>query len=414
MEQWGSTIKVEEISTDQTYVMIRAAGASLEINGGNYLISGYFKNAMPIRIDTGTTSFNNCKFAFDVEIGNQIVTIGYNANAGESIIENCEIDVKGKNATAMAGVFRSKSNNITIENSKLKLSSNTATILGMQANSNTTGQIEVLNSSIDTKSDNKAVGIVVGSGTDITVSSTRVSTQAVLRAEGMIFNSNSNAIVNDCILNVSSDSELAFGIICNAGNNLTLSNTKIFADATDGDAPSNKCAIGLWNAGTATVNSSNITGTHSAIQTNLDSKTYVYGGTYSSCSHGGIYFSQGENGEAYVENATLKCIKYSGDYPSTPPGLNYMYGAFYIGSNSNSSVYMDGCTITGGNNAFVLRSTDGETGNKLYISNSTIGNNFVRVDENQYLYVGTGTNITQSNINSKGEVEFTEQSYKKQ
>ena len=148
-----------------------------------------------------------------------------------------------------------------------------------------------------------------------------------------------------------------------------------------------------------------------------NSKTYVYGGTFESPSHGGIYFAEGPNGEAYVENATLKRTtesEYKGvhNFARLADDAN---GSIYIGGGDGSNyndikVYMHNCKFLRG--PIVLRGSDGESGNKLYISNST-SNDGVRIDNDTLkIYSGVGNTLNVSSDYSS-RVENTNVSYKR-
>ena len=220
--------------------------------------------------------------------------------------------------------------------------------------------------------------------------------------------------------NVKANSDVAkvYGII-NEGN-ANIMTTQVFADAVGCTADLNinvNYSLGISNLKTGTLNfdSGSVFGTHSGVQ-NLG-KLYVYGGEFTSCGHGGFYFAGEEN---YVENATIAIVDYKGQY-QVNASYDWKLGGFYIGGgpeNCGIKVYMDHCTITGGKNAFVLRGTSGEMNNSLYISNSTIGNNKIRIDQGGNgtlkLYVGEGTNITQEKINNPSYAEFTNESYKRE
>ncbi len=223
--------------------------------------------------------------------------------------------------------------------------------------------------------------------------------------------------IENTTVNVNSDAKNTIGISNATGIKITLANVNVFADAISSDGPNN--SIGITNHGEMMFYSGSVYGLHSGLQNSAGAKLYVYGGTFDGYGHGGIYFAQGPNGEAYVENATLKSGEYKGQHDESKFSLSHG-GSFYIGggtaaNNSNNKVYMNGCTITSVKGTMgVLRGSDGETNNQLYISNSTIENGKkMRIDENQKLFVGKGTNITEANVSSVDRVEFTNEEYKR-
>ena len=231
-------------------------------------------------------------------------------------------------------------------------------------------------------------------------------------AVGIIGYENTTCEVQDTNINVNSNEAGAWGIENYSGAKMSVTNTNVFADATNE-------SVGIMNGGELKFYSGSVYGVHSGLQNNAGAKLYVYGGTFDGYGHGGIYFAQGENGEAYVENATLKSGEYKGKHDESKSSLAHG-GSFYIGggtaaNNSNNKVYMNGCTITSVSGTMgVLRGSDGETNNQLYISNSTIeSGKKMRIDENQKLFVGKGTNITEANVSSVDRVEFTNEEYKR-
>ena len=236
-------------------------------------------------------------------------------------------------------------------------------------------------------------------------------------AVGIIGYENMICEVQDTNINANSNEASAWGIENNSGAKTSVTNINVFADATSFDGAN--ASVGIMNGGELKFYSGSVYGVHSGITNSANAKLYVYGGTFDGYGHGGIYFAQGENGEAYVENATLKSGEYKGKHDESKFSLAHG-GSFYIGggtaaNNSNNKVYMNGCTITSVSGTMgVLRGSDGETNNQLYISNSTIeSGKKMRIDENQKLFVGKGTNITEANVSSVDRVEFTNEEYKR-
>ena len=219
-------------------------------------------------------------------------------------------------------------------------------------------------------------------------------------------------------INGDSEKGIVYGIGNYEGAKMAIANTNVFADA-EGSSVDASYSIGINNSGELKFYSGSVYGVHSGLQNSAGAKLYIYGGTFDGYGHGGIYFSQGENGEAYVENATIKSGEYKGKHDESKFSPAHG-GSFYIGggtkaNNSNNKVYMNGCTITSVKGTMgVLRGSDGETNNQLYISNSTIeSGKKMRIDENQKLFVGKGTNITEANVSSVDRVEFTNEEYKR-
>ena len=219
-------------------------------------------------------------------------------------------------------------------------------------------------------------------------------------------------------INGDSEKGIVYGIGNYEGAKMAIANTNVFADA-EGSSVDASYSIGINNSGELKFYSGSVYGVHSGLQNSAGAKLYIYGGTFDGYGHGGIYFSQGENGEAYVENATLKSGEYNGKHDESKFSPAHG-GSFYIGggtkaNNSNNKVYMNGCTITSVKGTMgVLKGSSGEINNQLYISNSTIeSGKKMRIDENQKLFVGKGTNITEANVSSVDRVEFTNEEYKR-
>lgn len=262
-----------------------------------------------------------------------------------------------------------------------------------------------------------AYGVYANSTARITINSCKINAKLDINSTTQLIASTSggNIEINNSELNVGSDN----GTCCAINNfgTMMISSTNIFADAKgcSADLGTRIYAVGIINNGTLNFNSGKVFGTHSGISTRESSKTYVNGGEFTSCGHGGFYFSN-IDGEAYIENATISCVDYTGKY-DIDKTADWQLAGFYIGGSANAnniSVYMNNCNISGGNKAFVLRGTSGEQNNKLYISNSTIGNNQIRIDNDTLkLYVGNGTNITADKTNNPSCVEFTNETYKK-
>ena len=257
------------------------------------------------------------------------------------------------------------------------------------------------------------------SNTNVLVNNSYGTVQGIFnKANAMLSIENSN-------MNVNSDYGSCYGI-GNFGKSI-ISNTNIFTDASESTADGGNKAysVGIANKGELKFYSGSVYGTHSGIDNGTDGKLYVYGGTFDGFGHGGIYFAQGPNGEAYVENATLKSGEYNGKHDSNKFSDRHG-GSFYIGSASNNKVYMDRCTLSSVSGPIgVLRGTGGETNNQLYISNSTIENGKkIRIDGKNKLFVGKGMNVTEEDVTlSKDKnnyiptfteaVEFTNEEYKR-
>ncbi len=156
------------------------------------------------------------------------------------------------------------------------------------------------------------------------------------------------------------------------------------------------CTAGIYNYGELIFNSGYVFGTHSGIQANTGSKTYVYGGTFESTDHGGFYFNQGPSGIAYIENANIGGIDYpangkyrqngtvnSIEYNGATYNLEEVRAAFYSGGSTaqnGESVYLVNCNIYAkGSEIIVVRSSTPQQ--NVYFS----GTKFTNTNANQYI-----------------------------
>ena len=171
-----------------------------------------------------------------------------------------------------------------------------------------------------------------------------------------------------------------------------------------------QCAIGCYSDGLLTLTNCNISGIHSGVNSCGD--LIVNGGTYSGYGHGGIYFA-GSNKSSYVRNATLQEIDMPNGYASYGPESTH--GGCYIGGgkkHDNLSVFMDGCTINATKHAMVLRGTSDEKNNSLYVSNTIIDVQSVRIDNNTHkLYIGKNCNFNKENTTLQDAVIITDEIY---
>lgn len=202
--------------------------------------------------------------------------------------------------------------------------------------------------------------------------------------------SNAISTITNCDIEATSSSGRSSGVH-NAAGTATITNCDIRAYSNyDADTG---WSVGIRSDGILIVNDCYARGTHSGLSNR--GSLYLRGGTYESYGHGGIYFG-GVGSTSYVQNATLRECAMPDGYADTGGGCNH--AGFYIGGNStanNITVYMDNCDIYGRDKPFVLRGTDGEKNNSLYISNSTVNDAKIRIDNNTHkLYIGAGNNFT--------------------
>ena len=199
-----------------------------------------------------------------------------------------------------------------------------------------------------------------------------------------------------------SDVTALIGIVNTCALTINDNNTTIICDAPNNDSSGNyskaiaaMLVSGKENMASTTIKGGYYRGTHSALS--AQHNTYVTGGTFISCSHGGIYFSNAGY-EYYVENAYIGCQQYNGQFDFSSMNNSYL-GCFYVGGgtaefNSNIDVYLNNCTLLTATDsdtekAFVMRGTDGEHNNSVYISNTTIPSGHpVRIDSGNFVVTG--------------------------
>lgn len=222
---------------------------------------------------------------------------------------------------------------------------------------------------------------------------------------GLYFNQGTEACVKNTHISVRATSKAprVHGMTLLNGKCIDLINNKVYVDSGNNDSDTTK-----GGAGHACYISGNvkkvviIDGEYEGVHTSISiyaKLAMIDGGKFVSCSHGGFYYS-GASGRCYVKNAQLGTCAYSGIFNQSEMGNPNPVGAFYV-SGDNSKVYMDNCEYlftddtqyAGG----VLR---GDNKNiSLYISNMTVPEGHkLRADNGNYVYVGTGTNISKDNM----------------
>lgn len=154
-----------------------------------------------------------------------------------------------------------------------------------------------------------------------------------------------------------------------------------------------------------------VAGTHSGMT--VKGSLYAEGCVFESYSHGGIYVSTGGK-NAYLSNCIIQqCEMFDGYIADTIAGTNN--AGVYIGGASNMNIYVDNCKFYGIQQPIVLRSSSGESNNRLYISNSYINLNYknygIRNDGSNYTYFGIGNNFGVSNLRYNRNYEETGEDY---
>ena len=333
----------------------------------------------------------------NIDLGGKTLSFEHSAAfiqaSSESIkISNGSIFVDISGGVPSAGLFRSTSNQLTMENVSINVIGGVSSqFIGLFLQ-NTNGVFDIKNCNIDVKNNlERAIAIY--------------HYQGILNVENTTIKADTDS------------AKSAYGI-ANYDRANVIEST-IFADAPDNSVDSNGYAIGIQNDAILYATNTNVSGTHSGLSTT--GSAYISGGVYDSCSHGGMYILNNGEGETFVKDATIRCGDYTGVHDSTLFS-NTKLAALYFGDsgeNSNGEIaYFDGCTIeaVGANHVVALRDSHGEDINVFNISNSTIseGTNYIRMDGPTIkLNIGVGTNITTNRLGSTSNYEYTNELYRK-
>ncbi|MBR5227356.1 MAG: hypothetical protein IKV94_01805 [Clostridia bacterium] len=343
------------------YTLSSNDGVSIDSYSGNVTVDGRLEGSA---INSGT--------AIQIRAGNFVINGGTYSSSTE-----------GKTSTACIN----SAGTLTIKDATISASGTTGTVYGVNHQKNTTSTISDCN---------------------ITSSSTGGTARALAYGAGTI------AKVSNCEVIAVAESIKAYGISNSAGT-VTVSDSDVYAYANYATENGAFTALsqGAVNTGTLNFNNCNVMGNHSGISNG--GVLNINGGTYEGYGHGGIYFSA-EGTTSYVCNATIRQCDMTEGYIDGGVGSND--AGFYVGGSSNGSnmkIYMDNCDIYGEKQPIVLRGTNGETNNTLYISNSTINlgsTNGIRIDNNTHkLYIGKGCNFTAMNTNLESAVVETNEVY---
>ena len=232
-------------------------------------------------------------------------------------------------------------------------------------------------------------------------------TNRVAAVYGNLF---SKVSINNCDIRAESSLGEVYGVYI--GDFGTISNTNIIAlsNYNSNSSGYTSYSIGCMIDGQTSIINCNVYGVHSGV--NATSDFTISGGTYSGFGHGGVYFS-GYNNIFHVSDAIIQEVDIRDGYETLGPKATH--GGCYIGGGENQSqitVFMDNCILIGQKYGIVLRGTDGEQDNKLYISNSTLDKNIVRVDNTSHqLFIGTGCNIDALSTTISGVAILTNETY---
>ena len=183
----------------------------------------------------------------------------------------------------------------------------------------------------------------------------------------------------------------------------TITNCHIEADG-HGDVDNTiraASAIGSIVGSSVTINGGYYYGARAALH--ILGAAHINKGVYEGCQHGGAYML---GLDIKVKNATFRNVSYTKDC-----GWNAThYGAVFCGSlDGNTNVYFDNCRFE--SNVYTSHGIISEKSNsKVYLSNSVIDGNFgndIRVDANNYIYIGKNVSYNAASILQNGTIDTT-------
>jgi hypothetical protein len=334
----------------------------------------------------------------DIELKSQLIIDNANIN-----LNNFTINSNGFEITTYK--------NVTIKNGNINITGNKDCISGIIIGRKSSCSIDNVN--ITTTCENGknfsilAYGKLLLDNSTVRAYNTGEKINRVAAVYGNLF---SEIEINNCDIIALSEFGIVYGVYI--GDNGIISNSKIVATSNYDSTSSGYTSFstGCMLDGPTTLIDCNIYGIHSGVNSN--SYLIINGGTYSGFGHGGVYFS-GYNKTSYVRNATIQEVDIIDGYQTFGPQATH--GGCYIGGGKDQSqlqVFMDNCILIGQKYGVVLRGTDGEQNNTLYISNSVLDKNVVRIDNDSHqLFIGSGCNIDKSNATISDVVTVTNNTY---
>ncbi len=366
-----------------------------------------FSNDIELNLGGHTLSFDGVTNALSSTSGDYSILI--NGNLSGSTI----------NASAGTGVIRT----IRAQYNTWNISGGTYTATGSKAVYGlvAAGNCNLTNCSILVSGTGGSVFGIITSGANISVKNSSINvscscTNEETTAAGIQLQKTNELNMLDCYIQVDARTNLAAGInILNTSTcviNAKRTSLNAYNDYITDNGHYRHYSYGMLStSATSVINLENceVYGTHSGV-TSL-STLNVDGGTYSGFGHGGFYL--GEN--SIIKNATIKEAGMPVGYSNTANNSNH--SAIYIGEGSNKNIYVDNCRLFADNTnssngrTIVLRNTSGETNNKLYISNSVLDKNTLRIDAGNKVYIGVGNNFTASDTSNASACEVTSETY---
>lgn len=390
----------------------------------NHVISvAYYDDIYDVSLDIenqeiGKRAMNNCSLAtIMVKNGEipEIVLLNNVTSNKQLALSNTILNLNGYELSFYCdeGLILSKKSQIigTVQGSKLTITNtNGATLITV----NRTGNVTINGGEyiVSSKAEN-LMGIHVFGKANIQNANIKIDgskDENINVASGIYANLFSQVNVNDCNINVNIQNGEAYGIFSRDYAEVSNSNIVALSNYMSNEVDFTILSIGCYSEEFLKLTNCNITGIHSGV--NSLGTVEIDGGTYSGFGHGGVYFS-GASSTAYAKNASFLEISMPEGYQTHGPQSTH--AGFYIGGGEkqdNIVVYMDNCYVESTGHAFVLRGSSGEQNNSLYISNTTIKNESIRIDNNSHkLIIGNGCNFTKENTTLPEAVVITNETY---
>ena len=341
-------------------VLVRSNG-TLNISGGQYSISGSGLMAAFVAASTSPAmSVHHCKIIVDGgEVGS---ATGIQSEAAKLDLNTVEIVANGLNATHIKYRYDAKIFSCKLTGSAIE-------------------KIECVVCYPNSVTDIIDLQITSASKTDL--------------IHGLRIYSNATVTAKDLRISVATEAEreakkCAYGI-ANSGT-CTIEDSFILADAK-GEHAERSMSIGIDNYSLLITKNCQVIGTHSGIQNIGD--LYVERCLLSGVCHGGLYTCHSHDKSVVVNDTVLEVGVYRGEFTDAyaelfdpTPGSSDVdtYAGMYFGSsdvyNDGGDLYMDGCMFVGvGGESFVVRPAAytttgslaaGQNPNRLFISRSKI------------------------------------------
>ena len=220
----------------------------------------------------------------------------------------------------------------------------------------------------------------------------------------------SNICIEESDITTESDFGRVEGVYIGDIGQLINSRIVSYANYKSNESRFTSYSVGCKSEGNLSIINCYIYGVHSGI--NTISSMSIDGGMYCGYGHGGIYCAG--IGQTYkIKNAIIAQSEMPAEYEDL--GVGCTQGGLYIGGGKNRNnieVFVDGCTIIATKNPIVLRGSSGEQRNSLYISNTNLDVQHIRVDNNTHrVYLGVGCNFEQQHVDIQDTVVYTNVDY---